>query len=122
MRLRDLNPFYVLGLILALSPLSLIVAFSGYVISARIYLGYWPHYNHPDPKQLGWWGWHGLLQLGFIGFPLSSLVTITCALILRAKIRTAQFWAIILASIVSVITVMIYARLDPGGFVNWFFD
>jgi hypothetical protein len=112
----------VAALTLATSPLILLVLFFAYVVRARLHLGHWPHYNHPDPKQLGWWIQHSLLQIGFIGFPVMALTAVGLALAGRWRSREFPTWIIIGMVVLASSALVAFARFDPGGFMNWFWD
>jgi hypothetical protein len=114
--------FLATTLLLAGFPLLLLLAFFGYVVQARLHLGYWPYYAHPDPKQLGWWIQHSLLQLGFVGFPVVALVAVVLAIIGRTSSRKFPFWLITATVIMAAASLIVFARVDPGGFVEWFWD
>jgi hypothetical protein len=100
----------------------LLIAFLGYVVEARLHLGHWPSYANPDPKQLGWWLQHSLLQLGFIGFPLVALLAIGLAVFGRTRSREFPFWTTIGTIVATGAALVLYAWIDPGGFVDWFAD
>jgi hypothetical protein len=119
---RITRALHLLTLLLAAFPLFVMVAFFAYVIRARLYLGHWPSYNHPDPKQLGWWIQHSLLQLGFVGFPFASLLAVVSAIVGRVRSREFPFWTIIITIIVASAVLIAFTLIDPGGFVDWFWD
>lgn len=119
---RITKPLPLVALFLAAFPLGLLVAFCAYVVRARLYLGYWPHYNHPDPKQLGWWIQHGQLQIGFIGFPVVALAAAVLAVVGRARSREFPIWTIIATVVVASAALIAFVRIDPGGFMDWFWD
>jgi len=110
------------ALFFAAFPLLLLFAFSAYVVQARLYLGHWPYYNHPDPKQLGWWIQHNQLQIGFIAFPAVTLAAVVLAVVGRARSREFPIWTIIATAAVASAALLAFARIDPGGFVDWFWD
>ncbi len=112
----------MIALTLAAFPLLLLAVFFGYVIEARLHLGYWPSHANPDPKQLGWWIQHSLLQLGFVGFPAVALVAIGLALFGRTRSRDFPFWNIIATVVVTCAALVLFVWIDPGGFVDWFAD
>ncbi len=119
---RITNLLRAATLTLAAFPLFVLVAFFCYVIEARLYLGHWPSYGNPDPKQLGWWLQHSLLQLGFVGFPVVALVATGLAVFGRARSREFPFLTIIATIAVASAALIVFARIDPGGFVDWFWD
>lgn len=109
-------------LILAVFPLLLLAAFLGYVIEARLSLGYWPSYDHPDPKNMGWWIQHNLLFVGFMGFPVTSLLAVELAVMGRLCSRDFPFCKLLAAVIASILGLILFLRADPGGFVVWYCD
>jgi hypothetical protein len=116
------KPFHLATLILAAFPLFLLVAFFGYVIEARLHLGHWPSYANPDPKQLGWAIQHSTLQLGFVGFPVVAFLAAGLAMLGRARSREFPIWTVIVTVVMASVTLIAFTRLDPGGFVDWFWD
>jgi len=114
--------FPFVTLLLAGFPLLLLIVFFSYVLQARLFLGQWPTYSHPDPKQLGWWIQHSFLQLGFIGFPLVALVAIISAIVGRTRSRDFPAWTVIALTALACGVLIAFARVDPGGFIEWFWD
>jgi hypothetical protein len=119
---RITKPFHFATLTLAAFPLLLLVAFFGYVIEVRLHLGHWPSYANPDPKQLGWWFQHSVLQLGFVGFPVAALLATGLAVVGRLRSREFPLWTVIATVVVASAALVAFARIDPGGFVDWFWD
>jgi hypothetical protein len=79
--------FPVLTLFLATFPFVLLAVFFSYVLRARLFLGHWPSYNQPDPKQLGWWIQHSFLQVGFVALPAVALGAVILAIVGRFQRR-----------------------------------
>jgi len=119
---RNSEPLTVLSWLLAVLPGILLAFFFVYVIQALMHLGYWPSYNHPDPKQLGWRVEHGLLQLGFISFPYAAGLAVVVAIIGRGHTRDFPIWPIIFTAIFTSTALIVLVRVDPGGFMDWFWD
>jgi len=119
---RVTRPFPLVALFFAAFPVLLLVEFFNYVVRARLYLGHWPFYNNPDPKQLGWWLQHSLLQLGFVGFPVVALAAAVLGIVGRARSREFPIWTIIATVVAASAILIAFARIDPGGFVAWFWD
>lgn len=119
---RITRPLSLTALCLAAFPLVLLAAFFAYVARARLHLGHWPYYNHPDPKQLGWWFPHSLLQLGFVGFPVVALASMVLAAVGRARSREFPIWTIIATVVMASAALIAFGRIDPGGFIEWFWD
>ena len=116
------KPLPMLALAFAAFPALLIAGLLSYAFQARLYLGHWPYYAHPDPKELGWWPHHTALQLGFIGYPVVLLGAIVLAVIGRWRSRDFPVWIVILTATVCTTLLIVYGRLDPGGLLNWFWD
>ena len=121
-RHRIIKPLPLATLTLAAFPLLLLVAFFGYVIEARLHLGHWPSYANPDPKQLGWWIQHSALQLGFVWFPVAVLFAAVLAMVGRARSREFPIWTVIATVVVASVALVVFTWIDPGGFVDWFWD
>jgi hypothetical protein len=119
---RLTKPLPLTALSLAAFPVVLLVVFFAYVIRARLHLGHWPYYNHPDPKLLGWWIQHSLLQLGFVGFPAIAVASAVLAAVGRARSREFPIWTILATVVVASAALIALARVDPGGFMDWFWD
>jgi hypothetical protein len=120
--MRFKEPLAKVALCLAGVPVLLILALFGYSSLARIHLGHWPSYNNPDPTRLGWWYLHDPLTMGFITFPFWSLVAVGLAIYGRRRSKHFPIWMILVTALVSAMILIVFARIDPGGFVNWFWD
>jgi hypothetical protein len=116
------EPLALTAWLLAAFPIAFLVLFFTYVLRARLHLGYWPSYNHPDPKQLGWRVQHGLLWLGLLNFPYAAGLAVVLAIIGRVRTRDFPVWAIICTAVLGSAAVIVLGRMDPGGFMDWFCD
>lgn len=121
--LRFMNPIrpqtlYALGM----APIGVLIGFYFYVIRQRALLGYWPSPYHPDPKDAGFVLHHLTLTLGMTLLPGVTLVTM--ALILHRRSLDPRFqWVSPLA--VALGSFAVYGAVmgvDPGGYVDWFWD
>jgi len=65
---------------------------------------------------------HSFLQLGFIGFPLVALVAIISAIVGRTRSRDFPAWTVIALTALACGVLIAFARVDPGGFIEWFWD
>ena len=119
---RFRKPPFMVAMFLAISPAFMIVALLEYATQARVYLGHWPSYNNPDPKNLGWMIQHASLQLGFTLFPLAILGAVGASIAGRAKSPDFPLWRVIGTAIVCSALLIAYCGLDPGGFLDWFWD
>jgi len=123
MPLRQLaKPLPTIAMILAVSPAFMIVALLEYATQARVYLGHWPSYNNPDPKNLGWFIQHAALQLGFMLFPLAILGAVGVLIAGRAKTADFPLRPVMGTAILCSALLIAYCRVDPGGFLEWFWD
>ena len=93
-------------------------------VRARQYLGRWPSYDHPDPKQLP-------RELGSIpewvenAVPLLALAVLTGVALLVMARRVPKRWWLWTAVIVWLVAWgCSYGLLaaDPGGFFEWALD
>jgi len=114
--------FPVLTLFLATFPFVLLAVFFSYVLRARLFLGHWPSYNQPDPKQLGWWIQHSFLQVGFVALPAVALGAVILAIVGRFQRRDFPVRTIIAIAALACGVLIAFARVDPGGFIAWFWD
>ena len=112
--------------LLCLVPVGWAALFAAFVVRARLALGRWPYAYHPDPKALGFdlhdaaviWG----IQLVFAA-PFGLLVQLLLVLVRRQPNllpRHPWLWLAWFAAI--FVALLIVARLDPGGFMNWYAD
>jgi hypothetical protein len=116
------RPLPTIALSFAAFPVLVFLALLGYALEAAVYLGHWPSYANPYPKQLGWWLEHSALQLGFVGFPTASLLAICLAVFGRIRSRDFPFWTVIITTVASIALLVAYGRINPGGLVAWFWD
>jgi hypothetical protein len=112
----------IVAFLLAVFPLLLIGSLLWYAFETRLYLGYWPSYNRPDPKQLGWWPQHLAILLGLMSFPWVGLATVAVAIFGRSRSRDFPLWKIILTGCACMELLILYLKFDPGGFLGWFMD
>lgn len=116
------KPLPLAALILAVSPVLFIFAVLLFAILVWLSRGHWPSYNNPDPKLVFWGIPCLLLQLCVMLVPVAFTGAIALAVIGRSRSRQFPFFTILIASAVSVAVLVAYGRIDPGGFMNWFFD
>src|SRR5436190_6763428 len=98
-------------------PFLLLGAFYNYALTARLYLGYWPRYNSPDPKTLPFWLGHDLISAGFFCLPVVCIATVCILIVGRYRHRDFPIWTPIALLVSSVTAVLICCRMDPFGFV-----
>ena len=87
---------------------------------ARVQLGFWPRYGHPDPKEL-----RGSLFFEVVGLALYLLapvaVLMSLAALFRSWYRGQPDWRHLLTACFFGLLIA-WVHFDPGGFVDWFFD
>ncbi|MBL9166713.1 MAG: hypothetical protein JNN07_03160 [Verrucomicrobiales bacterium] len=111
-----------LPLILAAYPLAWLSLLYLFVLRARLYLGHWPQPYHPDPKDLGFTVHHQAVWFGLMALPVVALATVALALVGRRVAVDRRIWPALTFLVASIVLVIVVARLDPGGFFNWFAD
>ncbi len=116
------RPLAIIALLLAAFPVFLIVALLGYAFTACVYLGHWPSYSNPDPKQLGWWVHHSALQIGFVGFPVVTILAFCLAIVGRLRSRDFPIGTVVITAVASIALAVAFAKIDPGGVMAWFWD
>jgi hypothetical protein len=89
--------------------------------AARLTLGYWPSYNRPDPKDVS------ALILDFPVWPLLLLSPLAVATSLIIAFRDwycgRTAWSrVAFAAVGSFLVLVVWLRLDPGGFFEWWID
>lgn len=111
-----------LPLILAAYPIAWLSMLYLFVLRARFHLGHWPEPYHPDPKDLGFTVHQQAIWIGLMALPVVALATIALALVGRRVAVDRRIWPTVMFLVASIALVMVVARLDPGGFFNWFAD
>jgi hypothetical protein len=111
-----------LPLLLAAYPLAWLSLLYLFVLRARLHLGHWPEPYHPDPKDLGFTVHHQAIWIGLMALPVVALATVALALVGRRKAGDRRIWPAVTFLVASIALVIFVARLDPGGFFNWFAD
>ena len=121
---RFKGPMPLITLLLATFPVPWIFALHFYALEASVYLGHWPSYENPDPKQLG-----GLMQwqypalaFGLVSVPWASVMSIVLAIVGRIESRDFPIWTAIVTAIVSFALFVGFGVYDPGGLGTWFMD
>jgi hypothetical protein len=99
-------------------PILWLLAFAGL---ARVELGYWPSYDHPDPSSLKWpWS---ILDIGVL--PLLVLAPLAVLGSLAASVHAWYVsrwdWRLLLTAACFVV-LLAWLQFDPGGFFAWWLD
>jgi hypothetical protein len=98
------------------------------VVAARLYLGHWPSYGDPDPKDLPtafeplyglvWGGFGVLLALASAVLPIGVIVLAVLAI--RGGSR--QYVPVLALGLAPWVVVVWFFLADPGGFIEWLAD
>jgi len=110
---------------LALAPALAIFVFYAGVVHARLVLGHWPTLSHPDPKQIhsiSFAASYSVITIAIFLTSLSPLGWIAMLPVAETFASLKSFVARIVVYLVSLVTLLTLARIDPGGFVGWFLD
>lgn len=107
---------------LGLAPIGILVWFYLYVIRQRLLLGHWPRPSQPDPKDAGFVLHHLSLVLGMTLIPGISLMTVGLILHRRSVDPRFRWMPALLVALASFATFWGVVRLDPGHYVDWFWD
>jgi len=91
---------------------------------ASQFLGHWPSYGNPDPKELPagfgsstvWMEYTLPWAVGLL------LLLLWIAAIYRVNQWQQGQWSIVHLTTASFVGLFIMAWLDPGGVMNWFMD
>ena len=106
------------------SPWACLALFWSFVLRARLALGRWPTPCQPDPKDLGFDFHHLLVTLSL---PVAISMTVMAGVLVLVAIawrweRATRFGLGTLILCVGWAALILYAKLDPGRFVEWFLD
>ena len=112
----------IVAVLLAVYPVFVLVDFYSFVLAARVELGRWPVFNDPDPKLMSGHEQRIRVTLGLVFVPVAGISAGVLSLAGRRWLSCFPVWRII--SLTAVCTAIFYtvARLDPGGYWNWFMD
>ena len=111
-------------LLLGFMPLTWWFSVLTHAYRARLYLGRWPYYNNPDPKDLPA---HFLPQTEILErvvpwFALLMLVTVCLCLLRRVKDHKKRMLCASALFVMGWIGIVALLFLDPGGFFEWILD
>ena len=119
MRIRLLDR---IPLLLATYPLCWLALFYGFVLRARLALGYWPAPYLPDPKDLGFTVHHMAVLFGLVAVPAVLLAAFASALIGPRETVHRRLWPVLALIVVSAGVWLLVVSQDPGQFFVWFGD
>jgi len=110
--------------LLCLVPVGWAVLFAAFAVRARLALGRWPYAYHPDPKALGFELHDGALLWGMLLMFAAPFGLLTQLVLGRRQPnlvpRHPWLWLAWFAATFAAL--LLLARLDPGGFMNWYAD
>jgi hypothetical protein len=105
-------------------PLVLLAMVFTHAYRASLYLGHWPFYGHPDPKDLPA-GFHPSSQLVAYLVPVAAWVlsAIVPGHVIFWRVRRT-LWLIAAIGVVMLIWIAscVIASLNPGGVIEWIID
>lgn len=105
-----------------LAPAAWLAFFYLFVLRARLVLGRWPYYGHPDPKDLGFDLHHALLWFGLISTYFSPAV-LPPALVLHWSLARPRERAAGCIAFVLGYAIWFSGAFDPSGrLLEWFAD
>lgn len=107
-------------LLLATVPLWPIVWLMVFASSARVKLGFWPGYDHPDPSDLHW----AFLDIPVLPLLLFAPVALLVSLILACRkwFVGRRDWSIFLLTVGSFVVLLLWLKIDPAGLFEWWMD
>lgn len=116
------KPLPFLALIAATYPVLMILSVLLAGAGARLYLGHWPSFNNPDPKQIAWGLPQGTILICLMIVPVSPLCASALALYGRWQSKEFPLVSVLTLTGISLVAFFAFARIDPGGFLNWLAD
>lgn len=105
-----------------LYPVAALAVFYGFVVRARFALGYWPVYNHPDPKQLGFDLHHLLVWVLLLPAPIVAIFAVIHSITVLVVLGKRSWWRALWPVVVSFGLGYAILAMDPGEFSGWFID
>jgi hypothetical protein len=110
-------------LLAPLPPVILILLFYGFVLRARLELGYQPSMYHPDPKTLGFGVHHSMVWMLIVLNGLFPFVWLAASLaawrVKHLRGTVLRTGPVTLAA--NAIAFLVFT-LNPGHFLEWFAD
>ena len=103
-------------------PLVVIANFYLFVCVTRLELGHWPVFNDPFPAAMPGQGLSLSVALPAVAFPFVSLLALVLALWGHWRYADFPLWKLLAVIVACAALLLMMARIDPGGFLNWFFD
>ena len=104
-------------------PLGQLVLFYGFVLCARLSLGYWPTPYHPDPKDVDIYLYYEFLCYSMFAVPLSFFLFTPLVLRFRTHFLLSRRSLVGIVLYFAGLTAWIMSYyFDPGRYWEWFFD
>ena len=103
-------------------PVLEVLLFYSFVLRARLSLGVWPAYNHPDPKQLGFVVHHDLVMGCWLSLMWAAIPVIIITILLWLALRRFSWWEVFGPVLVSFAGAFALHYFDPRDFGAWFID
>lgn len=103
---------------------TLLAAILVHAYRASLYLGRWPYYGHPDPKDLPA-GFHPPSQILAFLIPAATwgMSALLPGCLILKRVRRRQWLNAALGVVMLVWTAScIVAAVDPGGIIEWILD
>lgn len=112
----------VVAVLLAVYPVMVLVDFYSFVLATRMELGRWPVFNDPDPKLMAGHAQRIRITLGLVFVPVAVISAGMLSLTARWWFSCFPVWRILGLGVVCTAIFWCVARMDPGGYWNWFMD
>lgn len=115
----DEGRFWVLSLV----PTAWLMLFYGFVLRARLALGYWPRPYQPDPKDLSFDLHYGAVFVGIYVVIVSAAAWLVFVLVRnRQSLRKTRHYLGMAYFVATFIAWWFILRVDPGSFFTWLLD
>lgn len=110
---------------LATLPILSLFSFYSCVLLARVAFGYWPRCNQPDPGTIGTEPLAACIVVASIALLVccvSPAILLALLVTLRRSLFSRPYVTKVWVYLISFFILLLLARIDPGGFFDWFFD
>jgi hypothetical protein len=90
---------------------------------AALFLGRWPYYAHPDPKDFP----DRFHQSDFVNVVMPTIVSVVLTCVVTLPFRRLLPWPRAVAYALAMLLVLwfvevVFNTFDPGGVLDWFAD
>jgi hypothetical protein len=120
--IRSAKGFAFLHFLLGLVPLVWPLLLLSYGLRAALVLGYWPQYDQPDPKELGFIIHHQIVDCAFNVAFHSTLIWILLRFTLGAYFSEDELRRNTIAFLTTVGICVAFFVIDPLGLIGWYCD